>query len=68
MRLPGEIPRVVARSVESDPDAAIPRRVVSPVYQEIHHHEVPGQPGCCLLLTGRLFQHHFSAAFRLRRG
>jgi hypothetical protein len=36
------------------------------VYQEIHHHELPGHAGQCLLLTGLSFEHHFSAAVSLR--
>jgi hypothetical protein len=41
--------------------------VVSPVYQEIHRHEIATDPigSLCVLLTGRLHQHHFSAAVHL---
>lgn len=42
------------------------RRVVSPVYQEVHRHQPADGPELCLLLTGRSFQHHFSAAVTLR--
>ena len=37
---------------------------MSPVYQELHRHTFAGDDdrGVCLLLTGRLFHHHFSAA------
>ena len=42
------------------------RQIVSPVYQEVHRHDLADGPGLCLLLTGRLFQHHFSAAITLR--
>src|SRR5437870_1930976 len=52
----------VARVVESDPQRDDPTRIVSPVYQEVQHHRLAERPGLCLLLTGRLFQHHFSAA------
>ena len=54
-------------AVETDTDRDDPARVVSPVYQEIHRHELAGDPagGLCVLLTGHLFQHHFSAAVRL---
>ena len=54
-------------AVETDLDRDDPSRVVSPVYQEFHHHELAGDPasGLCVLLTGHLFQHHFSAAVRV---
>jgi hypothetical protein len=56
-------------SVETDPDHADPSRVVSPVYQELQRLEFAGDQvrGFCLLLTGHLFQHHFSAAVSLLR-
>jgi hypothetical protein len=59
----------IACTVESHPERDDPTRVVSPVYQEIHYHEVTGAQarGLCFLLTGRLFQHHFSAAVSLSR-
>ncbi len=41
--------------VESDPERDAPARVVSPVYQEIHRHELAGQTGLCCLLTGSCF-------------
>jgi hypothetical protein len=46
-----------------------PSRVVSPVYQELHRHEFSGGPsrGACVLLTGTLFTHHFSAVVSLHR-
>ena len=49
---------------ESDLRQDDPARVVSPVYQELHRHTFAGDDdrGVCLLLTGRLFHHHFSAA------
>jgi hypothetical protein len=43
------------------------RQIASPVYQEVHRHELADGLGLCLLLTGRLFQHHFSAAVTLRK-
>jgi hypothetical protein len=43
------------------------RQIVSPVYQEVHRHQPADGPGLCLLLTGRCFQHHFSAAVTLRK-
>jgi hypothetical protein len=51
-------------SEESDPRQDDPTRVVSPVYQDLHRHTFAGDDdrGVCLLLTGRLFHHHFSAA------
>jgi hypothetical protein len=56
-------------AVEGDTERDDPARVVSPVYQEIHRHEFAGDQlrGVCLLLTGRSFQHHFSAAASLFR-
>ena len=54
-------------AIETDTERDDPARVVSPVYQEIHRHELAGDPvgGQCVLLTGHLHQHHFSAAVRL---
>jgi hypothetical protein len=63
--LPDHLPTEVARVVESQPDRDEPRRVVSPVYQEVHRHEPRGGTGLCLLLTGLWFDHHFSAAVSL---
>jgi hypothetical protein len=63
--LPGDDGFEVARTVESDPDRDNPRRVVSPVYQDIHRHEGVHGPGLCLLLTGTLYKHHFSAVIQL---
>jgi len=64
---PGGPPLIAA--LETDPDRADPARVVSPVYQELHRHELAGDqfPGLCLLLTGNLVPHHFSAAVSLSR-
>jgi hypothetical protein len=66
LELPPEHVSAVARAVESDPERDHPARVVSPLYQELHRHELLPGPGLCVLLTGRLFQHHFSAAVYLR--
>jgi hypothetical protein len=66
LELPGANDREIACAVESDLERDSPARIVSPVYQEIHRHERALAPGLCLLLTGRLFQHHFSAAVSLR--
>ena len=54
--------------VESDPARDDRSRVVSPVYQELHYHETSeeGQNGHCLLVTGLLHDHHFSAAVTFR--
>jgi hypothetical protein len=54
----------LVKSLECGLDHADPQRIVSPVYQEIHRHEVPGQKfrAVRVLLTGHLFEHHFSAA------
>jgi hypothetical protein len=54
--------RADALQASTDQDDAA--RIVSPVYQELTRHEFAGDGmrGVCLLLTGRLFAHHFSAA------
>jgi hypothetical protein len=57
----------VVLAVESDPERDDAARVVSPVYQEIQHHDILNAPGLCALLTGQLAQHHFSAAVSLFR-
>jgi len=54
-----------ARAVESDAERDAPARVMSPVYQEIHRHDLAGETGLCCLLTGLMFQHHFSAVVTL---
>ena len=63
--LPGEHGLEIARAVETDAERDDPGRVVSPVYQDIQRHR--SAPGCglCLLLTGTLHKHHFSAAISL---
>jgi hypothetical protein len=65
VRLVGSGTAEIAHAVESDPERDSPVRVVSPVYQDIQHHALAGSSEQCLLLTGRWFQHHFSAAVRL---
>jgi hypothetical protein len=55
-----------ARAVESALHRDAPARITSPVYQEIHRHDRAGQEGLCYLLTGLVFQHHFSAVVTLR--
>jgi hypothetical protein len=52
----------IARAVETDPDRDDRGRVVSPVYQEIQRHQSAPGSDLCLLLTGTLYEHHFSAA------
>jgi len=54
-----------ARALESDAERDAPGRVMSPVYQEIHRHHLAGGAGLCCLLTGLMFQHHFSAVVTL---
>jgi hypothetical protein len=56
-------------ALETTAEQADPSRVLSPVYQELQRHEPAGEVsgGICLLLTGLLFQHHFSAAISLQR-
>jgi hypothetical protein len=65
--LPVDWPAVVASSVETDPQHDDPRRIVSPVYQEIQRHEFSSDQlrGQCVLLTGRAFRHNFSAAITM---
>ena len=59
-----DVSQTIASTVETPSDHDDPTRIISPVYQELHRHEFSGDKlrGICLLLTGRLFQHHFSAA------
>jgi hypothetical protein len=56
-------------TIEAEPDGGDPARIVSPVYQELQRHEFAGDHvrGICVLLTGHLHQHHFSAAVTLFR-
>ena len=57
------IPRVLAASVEGDPDRDDPTRVVSPAYQQLHFQE-DGR-SMQALLVGQSGPHHFSAVFTL---
>jgi len=59
----------LVKSLECAPDHGDPGRIVSPVYQEIHRHELPHDEfgAARVLLTGRLFEHHFSAAVSMIR-
>jgi hypothetical protein len=63
--LGGEQELEIVRAVDSDPDRDHPARVVSPVYQELQRHQGAIDSGVCLLATGTLYQHHFSAAICL---
>jgi hypothetical protein len=56
----------LTQALESDPERDDARRVLSPLYQDIHRHEPAKGSGLCLLLTGRSFPHHFSAVVSLR--
>jgi hypothetical protein len=42
-----------------------PTRLIHPVYQEAHLHRPEDDSNPCLLMTGRAFDHHFSAAITL---
>jgi hypothetical protein len=55
----------IVRAVETDPERDDPGRIVSPVYQEIQRHQASGLAGLCLLATGTLARHHFSAVITL---
>ena len=63
--VPGEAGLEIARAVETDPERNDPGRIVSPVYQNIQRHQSTRGSGLCLLLTGTLYKHHFSAAISL---
>jgi len=56
-------------TVEDEPGREDPTRIVSPVYQELQRHEFVGDHirGVCVLLTGHMHQHHFSASVSLYR-
>jgi hypothetical protein len=58
----------VAQAVESTSDERSAHRVATPVYQDLQRHELAAGSDLCVLLTGRFFQHHFSAAVTLRLG
>jgi hypothetical protein len=66
LELSGDSATGVACALESDPERDKAERVKSPLYQELHRHERASGPGLCVLLTGRLFQHHFSASVSMR--
>jgi hypothetical protein len=51
----------------SNVHSADPLRIANPVYQEVHLHGPAVGSALCLLLTGRAFDHHFSAAVTLSR-
>lgn len=55
---------VLAESLETDADRSDASAVVSPAYQEIQPHSLGDQQDSplCVLLTGKHFDHHFSAA------
>ena len=59
VRRAGESPASSPRTTED------PARVVNPVYQEAHLHGPEDGSSLCLLMTGRSFDHHFSAAVTL---
>lgn len=59
----GEGP-AVAEVVEHDGDRDDRTRILSPTYQDLHEHLIPD--GICLLLTGQLTPHHFSAVVTVR--
>jgi hypothetical protein len=65
LMLPAEDGLEIARAVETDPERDDPGRVVSPVYQDIQRHPSALGSGLCLLVTGTLFKHHFSAVISL---
>jgi hypothetical protein len=56
-------------TVEVEPGREQPARIVNPVYQELHRHQFVGDDvrGVCVLLTGPMHQHHFSASVRVCR-
>ena len=57
---------IIAQATESDPERDGAQRVLSPLYQDIQRHEPAQGSDLYLLLTGRSFHHHFSAAVSLR--
>jgi hypothetical protein len=63
--VPGAAGFEIARAVETDRERDDPGRIVSPVYQDIQRHASAPGSGLCLLLTGTLYKHHFSAAISL---
>ncbi len=65
----GVSPGALVSTVEAEPGHEDPMQIVSPVYQELQRHAFPGGrvQGICVLLTGNVHQHHFSAAVSLYR-
>jgi hypothetical protein len=55
----------LARAFIVATDEQDPARLVHPVYQEAHLHRPEDGSNPCLLMTGRAFDHHFSAAISL---
>jgi hypothetical protein len=55
----------IARAVDGDPQRDQPSRVVSPAYQDVQRHDTAIAGSLCLLLTGTLLRHHFSAVVSL---
>ena len=58
--------RILAWSVEGDPDRDDPARVVSPAYQQLQFQE--DGPTLQALLVGQSGPHHFSAVFAVEEG
>ena len=63
----GAEPISLVSTVEVESGREDPTRIVSPVYQELQRHEFSGDHvrGVCVLLTGNMHQHHFSASVSL---
>ncbi len=56
-------------SVEDSADSGDPARIVSPVYQEVHHHSFDDDDRRVrLLLSGHLHKHYFSAVLTVEVG
>lgn len=68
-------PGIIVSALDLDPDSGPdhepgePGGHVTPVYQELHYHELASDPAQsqCILLTGRAHKHVFSAAVTLAR-
>ncbi|WP_165224589.1 hypothetical protein [Aquisphaera insulae] len=65
---PGAEPAaLLLATVETPSEHDDPSRVISPVYQELQRHDLGGEGGgVCILLTGLLHLHHFSASIVCR--
>lgn len=61
---PSASPLIVAEAVEHDGDRDDRTRILSPAYQDFHEHPIPD--GVCLMVTGQLTPHHFSAVVTAR--